>query len=534
MSAQQSVPIASRQDEHSGDPQVPLRWMWLGGYTVAAVLLFFCYLRVSGTQAVTSDGASNALQAWDMLHGNWLLHGWMLTDVSFYTTELPEYILVEMLHGLGPADVHISAAITYTLLVILAGLLAKGGKTGREGLVRVLIASGIMIAPQVGAGALLLVLSPDHTGTGVPLLLIFLVLDRAPRRWWVPVLIGLMLVWAQVGDRLALTIGVVPVVVVAAVRAYQGVVVRREPLRARAFEVQLAVAALASAVVAELVVKLIRHLGGYVTSPLDIALATSAQWPAHFALTAEGLLGIYGADFAGGRVGVVMGLAVLHLAGLGLAAWAFGRAIRRFFSLDDVIAQVLAVAIVVNLAAYVFSLLPNANWDNREIASVLPFGAVLAGRLLAEHVERVRLLPALAAIGCCYLLALGYSVTRWQRPAHDQTLAGWLTAHHLTTGLGSYAEGNSLILDSGGKLQVYAPVWWRASVHPGTHEAKRSDFDPRLHSANFVVTTRQDGPGFFIPPARITGDLGKPAHTYHFESWTIMVWNKNLLAELAQ
>jgi len=130
MSTVQSVPLASEPDRRSPAQRMPMpaRWMWLGGYAAAAVLLFFCYLRISGTQAVTSDGASNALQAWDMLHGNWLLHGWSLTDVSFYTTELPEYILVEMFRGLGPADVHISAAITYTLLVILAGLLARAAR----------------------------------------------------------------------------------------------------------------------------------------------------------------------------------------------------------------------------------------------------------------------------------------------------------------------------------------------------------------------------------------------------------------------
>ena len=73
--------------------------------------------------------------------------------------------------------------------MVLAGLLAKGKDgQGRPG--PGAIAAGIMIAPQVGPGAFLLLLSPDHTGTGVPLLLIFLVLDRAPRRPWVPALTG--------------------------------------------------------------------------------------------------------------------------------------------------------------------------------------------------------------------------------------------------------------------------------------------------------------------------------------------------------
>ena len=87
-------------------------------------MLFLCYLRVSWTQSISSDGGSNALEAWDMLHGNLVLHGWTLTDVSFYTTELPEYMLVELIRGLSPAVVHAAAAFTYTLLVLLAGLVA--------------------------------------------------------------------------------------------------------------------------------------------------------------------------------------------------------------------------------------------------------------------------------------------------------------------------------------------------------------------------------------------------------------------------
>jgi hypothetical protein len=517
-------------DDADRDRARPARWMWPAAYALSAIVLFFCYLRISGTQAVTSDGASMALQAWDMLHhGNWLLKGWSLTDVSFYTTELPEYILVDALRGLGPADVHTAAAITYTLLVVLAGLLAKGGKTGKEGLVRVLIASGIMIAPQIGPGAFLLILSPDHTGTGVPLLLIFLLLDRAPRRPWVAAAAGVMLVGAQLGDRLVLTIGVLPIVAVCAVRAYRDIVAAREPVRERWFDLALAVAAIASVGVADVIVKIIRHLGGYVSAPLNTTFAGSAEWPAHIALAAEGVLGLYGADITERSVGFYAAIALIHLAGLALAVWALGRAIRGFFACDDLITQVLAVAIVVNLAAYVFSVLPNTFWDNREIANVLPFGAVLAGRLLAGKVMQARLLPALTAVACCYLVALGYGVTRPQVPAHDQALADWLSAHQLSDGLGSYAEGNSVTLDSHGSILLVAPTWRAHSVRAGTHEARAADFSPGLHYANFVVTTTQDGPAFYIPPAWIVNTFGQPAHTYHYGVWTIMTYNQNLL-----
>ena len=51
-------------------------------FALAVVALWFCYLRVSRTQRVESDGASIALQGWDVLHGNLLLHGWTVPDVS--------------------------------------------------------------------------------------------------------------------------------------------------------------------------------------------------------------------------------------------------------------------------------------------------------------------------------------------------------------------------------------------------------------------------------------------------------------------
>lgn len=50
---------------------------------LAAIALFAVHLRLARTRAINSNGSSQALQAWDVLHGNLLMHGWVLTDVSF-------------------------------------------------------------------------------------------------------------------------------------------------------------------------------------------------------------------------------------------------------------------------------------------------------------------------------------------------------------------------------------------------------------------------------------------------------------------
>ncbi|MGN6792417.1 MAG: hypothetical protein ACTHJW_08505, partial [Streptosporangiaceae bacterium] len=176
------------------------RWLTAAACLAAVLLLFLAYAAQSRAVAATSESSAQALQAWDMLHGNVLLKGWTLSDVTFYSTEIPEYMLVELTKGLSGGVVHVAAAFTYTMLVALAGLLAAGRASGRERLVSVLVATGILLAPSLGPGIYLLLSSPDHLGTQIPLLLVWLVLDRPRRRWWAPVLIGVLLAWAQVAD----------------------------------------------------------------------------------------------------------------------------------------------------------------------------------------------------------------------------------------------------------------------------------------------------------------------------------------------
>jgi len=510
------------------------RLAWIGAYLGAGVVLFLCYLRVSWTQSISSDGGSNALEAWDMLHGNLVLHGWTLTDVSFYTTELPEYMLVELIRGLGPAVVHTAAAFTYTVLVLLAGLVAKGRATGREGVTRVLIGSGIMLAPQLGNPVFVLLLVPDHVGTGVPMLLIFLVLDRAPRRWYVPPVIALMLAWATIGDRLVIAAAILPIVVVCAIRIFQGVMLARRPLEALWYEASLIVASITALGISLLVLRVLGRLGGFTLLPLVTHVAKVSSLANNFRLTGEGLLGLYGADFVNMPLGPQTAIAVLHLAGLVLAAWALGRALRRFFRCDDLLVQVLTVGILADLAAFAFSSLPFSIWDTRQISAVLPFGAVLAGRLLAGDLLKVRLVPALAVLLACYTAALGFDVAQPAIPAHDQSLADWLVAHDFSYGLSNYFEGNITTLDSGGRVHLIAVSWGARESVPRAYQSDASWYDPRLHYANFVVNTGADQPPAIIPPRDLRSAFGPPAKVYHDGPYTILVWNKNLLAGLGR
>ncbi|MBO0803889.1 MAG: hypothetical protein J2P25_12545 [Nocardiopsaceae bacterium] len=534
MSAQQAV-SGARRDETAG-PAVPARWRrwaWPAGYAVAAVALFFCYLRLSGTQKVTSDGASMALQAWDMLHGNLLLHGWTVADVSFWTTELPEYALIEAVRGLGAPDVHVAAAITYTLLVVGAGLVAKGRATGAEGLARVLIASGIMIAPQLGQGTLIVLLAPDHTGTGVPLLVTWLILDRAGRRWWVPPAIGLLLAWTLVGDRVAEVLAVLPLVLVYGVRAAGGLI-RREPRRQVWFDVSMACAAVGAYVASIGVGALVVALSGFRLQPVRLHHAPVSVLAGNALRTADGVLALFGAEFYRQQSGVAVALGLVHLVGLAMAVVAVGIGLRRFPRSDDPLVSVLSAGFVINIAVYLFSTMPVSAWSTREIAGVLPAGAVLAGRLLAGPVVRARLgPPLLAAAGAVYLVALGYGMAQPQLPAEGQNLADWLVARHLSNGLTGYGFGPTTTLASGGRVQLRQAAFSPGRVSPGPEEDNLGWYDPSAHDATFLVLAPRPSKWAPLTPARARGIFGPPAHAYRVDGqFVVWTYRYNLLARV--
>ena len=117
-----------------------------------------------------------------------------------------------------PGRTHIAAAITYTLVLVLspAGQEPRDVPRRRgEGA----ISGGIMLAPQLGVGVFVLLLSVGHIGTAVPVLAVWLILDRAPRRWYVPVVAACLLGWVMVADSLILVVAIAPLALVGVARA---------------------------------------------------------------------------------------------------------------------------------------------------------------------------------------------------------------------------------------------------------------------------------------------------------------------------
>ncbi|HVT66836.1 MAG TPA: hypothetical protein VHF26_03730 [Trebonia sp.] len=551
------------------------------------LLLFAGYLRLSWTVAATADGAAEALQARAMLAGNWLLHGWTIGDVSFYTTELPEYMLVELVRPFGVGVIHVAAAVTYTLLVLCAFALARGRSRGTEGLVRGLLAAGIMLAPQPGGGAFVLLLSPDHVGTQVPLLLGWLLLDlalspsgqpapgarpvpaaaSAARRWAVPVALCLLLAWVQVADRVTLLAAVLPLFLVCAVSAIRN---RRGPggagsagdeQRAPSARVlaALAGAAVASAGIAWAAARGLAAAGGFTAHPLPFTLAPLRLLWTHTVLTGRGILELYGAAFPGVTGGAGVTFAALHLAGLALALAGTAIALWRFFRSGraDLVDSVLAVAVAANLVGYAASIEPGTAFNvysAREIAAVLPLGAVLAGRTLGPKLARAARLgdgrharrgpgrgtrvrsAAVSSVALTlmlggYAVAFGYAAAQPPAAAPLAVLARWLTAHGLRYGLGG-VSANAVTAWSGGRAVVAPADVVRGRVLPLLYQSSVQAYAPEGHDATFLVSSPTGAPGDRFAGNAVRLTFGAPRGVYRVAGYTVDVWTVNLLTKL--
>jgi len=527
-------------------------WWWAGAsvFLLVLVVLFDAYLHVSKTYMENSDEANILLMANDMLHGNLYLTGWNTSDVPFITTELPEIALLVWMFGLHLNTAHIAAALTYTVVIAFAMLLAKGRARGPQAIMRMALVVAIMLAPQPGIGVFVLVFSVGHIGTSAPVMLIWLVLDRfglttraglAPtlrQRWFIPPIVAILIGWALMADPLVLVIAIYPLVIVCLVRVISNMVAgarhgggasgARQALSARWLELSLAVAAGVGYVLVWVGGHLLRHSGGYRQQAVPFQLdAGLGRWFMQARVVVHGLLEMFGAYFVPGNAinykspgqfvlapplsGFDQALAISRLLCVLLALWGCCAIARRFFRRDaDFVSQLLLAGIVLNLLAYIPSTLADHSALNvREIAPVLPFGAVLAGRMLGDRLlalgptirlrlPRVSRTLSLRLIVIPLVVLFGwYSFGLYRQadtPAAANPFTGleqFLEANGLSYGLGGYWDSSVITVDTGGAVTIRAVS--PSCMQPYEWENNSSWYDPSKNVANFVLLSNETG-----------------------------------------
>ena len=545
-------PGARQQSAGRPSPRPGVRRLWIAAaWAGGAAVLFALFLRISLSSPMDSDGANNALQAWDMIHGNPLLRGWIIGDASCYTFELPLYAVIEIISGLTGVIFHVAGALTYLIVAAGAVALAGSGSRGAVKVARCGVAVAVLAAPVVTQqGASILLEAPDHIGTAAFLLFSFLLIDRAPGRRFAPPLLAAILCAGQVGDGTVVYVAVPAVLLVC---LYRIVAARK----IRTADTAFAVAAAVSVPLTSLVRAVMLHFGGFSMVPPKTAISPVGLWPEHLVVTWRAIRTLFGAFGATvvpyssrlSGLAALFGLACLLAAACGLAkvVWTWRTASRA--------EQMLCVAIVVNIAIYLVSTLPST-YSAREMAAVLPCGAVLAaracvpGRFAAAQDARL----AAAAAGLAALLPLtAAAVTLPPVTAPAVPLAAWLEAHGLSYGIAGYWDASAVTLQSGNKIQVRAVVstkgevasagqagesvgqlWGPGKIRPFDWETEPGWYNASAHDARFVIANGQMPDSAPLTSAEVKRVFGTPDAVYHVAGRAIMIYRTNLLGRLAK
>jgi hypothetical protein len=496
------------------------RWQAAAAWVAGGLVLFAFLLRISFGERVDSDGANSALQAWDLVHGHLMLHGWVFGDATFYAFELPLNGIAELLLGVGNLAVHVGSALTYLIVAGCAVALAVTGSRGPARPVRCAVVVVVLATPLLAVPTVWVLLEePDHIGTSVFLLVTFLLIDRVPDRWFTAPLVGLILCAGQLSDATVRYVAVPAVVLVCAYRVLAG-------RKLRSGDAALVVAAAVSVPLESALRAAMAHLGGYVMVPPKAQLASPRLWLQHASVTWLDVRILFGAAGEPGHklslLGAVFGLTCLLAAIIGLARviWTWRKASRA--------EQLLVVAIIFNVGTYLASVMPYPNVA-REVAAVLPCGAVLAARALvpARIAGTPRAFAAVAATGLIALLPLASAATRPPlRPALSP-LASWLEAHGLRYGIAGYWDGSIVTLQSGNRVQIRTVNVW-GKVEAAGWESNELWYNPSKYDATFAVA---DYYGEYSA-ARFEHFLGQPTATYRVAGKWVLVYRTNLLKDV--
>lgn len=507
-------------------------------FVVLGVALFAVLLKLAGFHPLSSDGANNALQGWDMLHGNVLLSGWIIGDATYYTLELPLLAVVEGVTGLSPHVVEVEVSLTFLLVLGLGMAVARGRSTGMLALLRCLAVLAALTAPLASPPGELIMLSvPIHFGTAAFMLLSFLIYDRAPGpvawRYAAPVVMFAVLVLGQLGDATVLYCGVLPVIIVGCYRLLFG---KRMWSRDPVFVVAAALSVPAEHALRSMI---LRH-GGYTMILPKTAIVPARQWLTNARITAIDVAQLFGWTGPGRNPGflwflhVSTGMIALAAAVLGaltvLVRW------RR----SDPCEQLVLLGVGLNLVGFVVT--PNADLGSAyDLCFALSGGAVLAARLvtprLAERltapgtgIARARWAIPLVAMTICSLI-LG--LTLQPQPTVVPQLASFLQDHDLTYGLAAYDDASSVTLQSEDAVQVRAVVPTPSAFDAYQWETKVSWFDKNRHTATFFIANQTPGAALGITVDTVEARYGQPERLYAVDDREILVYRGNLLDKVA-
>ena len=525
-----SAPRVSQRRET--DETNRFRRFALPGAIVVLAALSTVWLDVIARHATSSnsDSATVVLEGQAMSAGHLLLSGWTLSLDSFWTVDVPFYAAAVRVAGVSRNLIYTVPVVIAALTFLVVALMAVGRRRNVAALIGVVVA-GIPLLTPARSFSTFYLQGPFHVATTLWALLAFWLLAncRFGWRWAIAVV---LLVAGALGDFQATALSMVPVFLIGLLVADSSRSWRRSlPL----------LSAPVVAVVSYYVIReMTKHLGGFSIGPTN----SIASWHqrahnlAHIPSLLWGLAGVgsgtFGATgvsstlqaFGFVRLLIFIGgpLVVLFAAVYGLRR---GRRNRDALSTDAILDGFIVLAFVIDLAMFVLLPLTSSPAYARYLSPLIIFGTLLSARVATRALSSTTPAVTRVALACALVFGGLFEVSALEEsqgnPVYQPaaTMAAFLGAQHLTSGVGDYWSASITTVESDDVVHVRPVISYHGHLVRYEKNAARDWYAHRRFNF-FVFEPTSIWNGDTARAA--TRDWGPPSRIWRIGPYKILVF----------
>jgi len=506
---------------------------------LAYVYLCFCIFRKE--LPIDSDTANMVLEANDIFHGNIFLSDWVLTGISFLTTDLLFFLIGVVGYGIHIDAFYVAITMMFVVFSFSSLLLFKW---------RDLKYSVINVLLWLSVGALPIGISPNvlkvHTAIWIYVFAACFFIDKMyqkekltdqSKRYIYAILVAVCVALGTIGDALILVGLVLPAFIVC---FYLWLTDGNKSK----FIFKLAIALIIGTLSGLFIDKLYFIIGG--ADKHSYLLGTSFKnlndIPDSFLIYLKGLLGLFDADFTWKGVFNPKTISLcLRLLIVVFGLYIIAKTIARFFKGKnrDIVSVILSIGFVALSVSYIFTNLSINIWTTRYYAYTPILFSVLISRFLSEQeIWSLTLFPRkIRAVYCvlaiCALLVIeivGVSPKqKWTKSVANNPyieLGYMLSKYGLKNGYSGFLDASVTTVTTKNQCKIRAVLSDGRFVMPYYWFSKKSWY---TEYANFVVIS--GGPDG-ISEGKIIAVFGEPDKRLYVTYFVIYVYNRNISKEL--
>jgi len=497
-------------------------------FLLLLLLLFFSYRKLISAIPYREDTASPVLQAQDMLQGNLLLHDWALPPDTFWTSNIPFYLIGIVIKGSTPSLMINMPALFYSLVIIASLLMVyiEKNKSSRSSLFYSLfIAFAILSTPSI---LLLKIISPAaHLLTILYVLISLFALKyiTLEKRGILPAFIFfLFLALSAIGDPFALYVLIPPIILVF---LYRLIAVTKKK-----FSLFVIILSLVALLAAKATIFLVNHFNGFYFSsyPAKISFVSFNDFPKNISMGIQQLLSLFGGNFFGLPLMSLDSLeAILHLSILLFLLAVFFLSLKRWKDIN-LISQIAVLTIVIDFLAYFFSNQPYSDpLAARYFLPVLIYGGIITGinwRIISQNKIIIRGIVIVGII-LLFMTLPKFYLPVFQPPTYS--LEQWLIRNHYRYGYSDWLGGATVItVDTLNQVKVRPIIGLYDKLIPFEWLSSKAWYrdEGEAREANFIIFNNKKESS--ITQNIVVNTIGLPDKTNVIDDYTVLTWDKDI------